>query len=134
MTKLAEATVDLKAGVAKFNADIKGAVSRLIYREDAPDAEAIMLGLAPPKRYGAVGIGRHGNVLQWGYAAPPAKMTPAGRNLFVNCIAYIRKFDGKRPESCQAGKINRHIFTCIRFLSRYDSTTSRAFQGLMNRS
>ncbi|TKJ36958.1 MAG: hypothetical protein CEE38_08610 [Planctomycetes bacterium B3_Pla] len=82
--------------VQKTSTDIKGAVSRLIYPKDAPDAEAIMLGFAPPKRYGAVGIGRHGNVLQWGYAASPSEMTPAGRNLFINCIAYIRKFDGKR--------------------------------------
>ncbi len=43
-------------------------------------------------------ICRHGNFLQWGHAAAPSRMTPAGRNLFVNCIAYIHKFDGERPQ------------------------------------
>ena len=47
--------------------------------------------------YGAVGIGRHGNILQWGYSAPPSRMTEAGKTLFINCICYISKFDGKVP-------------------------------------
>lgn len=64
---------------------------------DSPDAEALVLGFNTGKEYGAVGIGRHGNFLQWGYWAPPSKMTEAGRKLFLNCICYIHKFDGKAP-------------------------------------
>jgi hypothetical protein len=64
---------------------------------DSPDAEALVLGFNTGKEYGAVGIGRHGNFLQWGYWAPPSKMTEAGRKLFLNCICYIHKFDGKPP-------------------------------------
>jgi hypothetical protein len=64
---------------------------------DSPDAEAIVLGFNTGKEYGAVGIGRHGNFLQWGYWAPPSQMTEAGKKLFLNCICYIHKFDDKPP-------------------------------------
>jgi len=65
--------------------------------EDSPDAEVIALGFNRGKEYGAVGIARHGNVLQWGYSDPPSRMTDAGRKLFLNCICYIRQFDGRQP-------------------------------------
>ncbi|MBN2181631.1 MAG: hypothetical protein JW715_06935 [Sedimentisphaerales bacterium] len=74
-----------------------GVVSRAYAFEDSPDAEALVLGLNHGKEYGAVGIGRHGNFLQWGYSAPPSQMTDAGQKLFINCICYIKKFDGKLP-------------------------------------
>jgi hypothetical protein len=49
------------------------------------------------KHYGDIGIGRQGNFLQWGYCDPPSQMTEAGRRLFLNCIHYIHRFDGKAP-------------------------------------
>jgi hypothetical protein len=64
---------------------------------DSPDAEILALGLNRLKSYGDVGIGRHANVLQWGYGDPPSQMTEAGRRLFLNCIHYIRHFEGKTP-------------------------------------
>ena len=72
-------------------------VSRSYGFEDSPDAEAIALGFNRGKEYGAVGIGRHANVLQWGYFDPPSQMTEAGRRLFLNCICYIHRFDGYKP-------------------------------------
>ncbi len=60
--------------------------------EDGNDAEIIALGYNVGKYYGAVGIGRDGNFLQWGYHAPPSQMTAAGKKLFVNCIKYISNF------------------------------------------
>ncbi|MHC4510241.1 MAG: hypothetical protein ACYTAO_15020 [Planctomycetota bacterium] len=72
-------------------------VSRSYGFEDSPDAEAIALGFNRGKEYGAVGIGRHAHVLQWGYFDPPSQMTEAGRKLFLNCICYIHRFDGVRP-------------------------------------
>jgi hypothetical protein len=65
--------------------------------EDSPDAEIIATGLNRIKSYGDVAIGRQGNVLQWGYGDPPSQMTEAGRRLFLNCIHYIRRFDGQAP-------------------------------------
>jgi hypothetical protein len=41
-----------------------------------------------------VGGGRDHNFLQWGFSAPPSKMTSAGGNLFINCVCYIAKFKG----------------------------------------
>jgi hypothetical protein len=64
---------------------------------DSPNAEIITLGVNTGKNYGAVGVGRHGNFLGWGYSAPPSEMTEAGRHLFLNCLHYIRRFDGKAP-------------------------------------
>ena len=64
---------------------------------DSPDAEIIAIGFNLAKEYGAIGIGRQGNFLQWGYGDPPSRMTEAGRRLFVNCIHYIHRFDGKPP-------------------------------------
>lgn len=61
------------------------------------DAETIMLGFATSKPYGAVSIGRHGNFLQWGYGGSPSEMMVSGRRLFINCIVYISKFNGKTP-------------------------------------
>jgi hypothetical protein len=74
-----------------------GVVSRAYGFEDSPDAEALVLGLNGGKEYGAVGIGRQGNFLQWGYSAPPSQMTDAGKKLFINCICYIAQFEGKSP-------------------------------------
>jgi hypothetical protein len=65
--------------------------------EDSPDAEVIVLGFNRGKEYGAVGIGRHANILQWGYFDPPSRMTEAGQKLFLNCICYIHRFDGCKP-------------------------------------
>ena len=76
-----------------------GAVSMIIKPTEQPDAEAILLGFAPGKAYLSTGIGRHDNFLQWGWSAPPSKMTQAGKDLFINCICYIQKFDGKAPQS-----------------------------------
>lgn len=72
-------------------------VARYFGFTDSPDAEIIAYGYNTGKEYHAVGIGRHGNILQWGYSCSPSKMTEAGRNLFLNCIWYIRQFDGKTP-------------------------------------
>ena len=74
-----------------------GVVARAYGFGDSPDAEALLLGFNEGKEYGAVGVGRQGNVLQWGYSAPPAKMTELGRKLFINCICYISQFNGKLP-------------------------------------
>ncbi len=74
-----------------------GVVSRSWGFDDSPDAEVIVAGYNTGKENGAVGVGRHAGFLQWGYSAPPSKMTEAGKKFFLNCICYIHKFDGKRP-------------------------------------
>ncbi len=60
--------------------------------EATANAEPLVLGYNTGKMSGAVAVGRDWNFLQWGFSAPPSKMTPAGRNLFVNCVCYIAKF------------------------------------------
>lgn len=74
-----------------------GVVSRSYGFTDSPDAEVIVHGFNRGKEYKAVGIGRHGNFLQWGYSAPPSQMTEAGQKLFLNCICYIKQFNSKVP-------------------------------------
>ena len=67
-----------------------GAVARPFEATDK--AESLVLGHNAGKMSGAVAIGRDRNFLQWGYSAPPSKLTPAGRNLFITCVGYIAKF------------------------------------------
>jgi hypothetical protein len=74
-----------------------GVVSRSWGFEDSPDAEVLTPGFNIGKESGAVGVGRHGNFLQWGFSAPPSRMTEAGKRFFLNCIWYIHQFDGKQP-------------------------------------
>jgi hypothetical protein len=75
--------------------EVGGVVAFSYGFEDSPDAEILTAGFNVGKESGAVGVGRHGNYLQWGYSAPPSKMTEPGKRFFLNCICYIRKFDGK---------------------------------------
>lgn len=83
---------------SKVYGKIPGSVVARAYGfTDSPDAEALALGFNTGKEYGAVGIGRHGNFLQWGYSLPPSQMTEAGRKFFLNCICYIHRFDGRAP-------------------------------------
>ena len=72
-------------------------VSRKYGFADSPDAEIIAAGFNRGKEHGAAAIGRHGNVLQWGFRGSPSEMSEAGWRLFVNCIVYAAKFDGKNP-------------------------------------
>ncbi len=74
-----------------------GVVSRSWGFNDSPDAEVLTAGYNTGKENGGVGVGRHANFLQWGFSAPPSKMTEAGRRFFLNCVCYIAKFDGKAP-------------------------------------
>jgi hypothetical protein len=73
-----------------------GLVSGLYGFTDSPDAEVFAQGIAG-KGPDTVPLGRHANYFLWGFSAPPAEMTPAGRRLFVNAVSYIRQFDGQRP-------------------------------------
>jgi len=82
--------------VQKAKTSIEGVVCRVRDPENTPELETVMLGFAPGKSYEAAAICRHGNFLQWGHASAPSQMTPAGQDLFVNCIAYIHEFDGQR--------------------------------------
>jgi hypothetical protein len=72
-----------------------GAVSRAWKSGETAGTEALTLGYNTGKMSGAVAVGRDGNFLQWGFSAPPSTMTEAGRRLFLNCICYIAKFDGR---------------------------------------
>jgi hypothetical protein len=91
---------------------------------DSPDAEALVLGFNTGKEYGAVGIGRHGNFLQWGYWAPPSQMTEAGKKLFLNCICYIHKFDGKAPLIHRASS---HRWNAIRLAALINRIKDESF-------
>jgi hypothetical protein len=64
---------------------------------DSPDAEVLAQGYNLSEQYGDVGVGRQASFLQWGYTSPPSQMTDAGRAFFLNCVCYVRKFDGKPP-------------------------------------
>ncbi len=76
-----------------------GAVGRPFDASDSSTAEVLVKGYNTGKMDGAVAVGRDGNFLQWGFSAPPSKMTEAGRRLFLNAVCYISKFDGQKTSS-----------------------------------
>jgi hypothetical protein len=73
-----------------------GLVSDLYGFGDSPDSEAIAQGISE-KGPDNLALGRHANFFLWGFSAPPADMTPSGKRLFVNVVAYMPKFDGQKP-------------------------------------
>ena len=79
----------------------RGVVAKPWQSEEAPGTEILTPGVNTGKMSGAVAVGRHANFLQWGFSAPPAKMTPAGRSFFLNCVVYIAKFNGKSVQAPQ---------------------------------
>ncbi|UCE46959.1 MAG: hypothetical protein JSW47_15275, partial [Phycisphaerales bacterium] len=74
--------------------------------------------------YGAVGIGRHAHVLQWGYFDSPSEMTEAGRKLFLNCICYIHRFDRVRP---LVRRVVSHRLNAIRLALLIDRIKDKSF-------
>jgi hypothetical protein len=94
---------------------------------DSPDAEILALGFNVGKSYGDVGIGRQGNFLQWGYAAPPSQMTDPGRKLFVNCVHYIHKFDGKAPLVRRQGMARTHVPVLAGIINRIKPDQQKDF-------
>jgi hypothetical protein len=103
--------------VQKTREEVGGVVARGAGFTDSPDAEVLARGFNVGKSYGDVGIGRQGNFLQWGYSAPPSQMTEAGRRLFLNCIHYIKKFDGQVPLSRVKSAARTDALRLARFVS-----------------
>ncbi len=63
---------------------------------DSPDAEAISGGVCL-KNAEAVALGRQGNYFMWGFAASPDYMTGEAKDVFVNAVCYIKKYDRQLP-------------------------------------
>ncbi|SEP41484.1 protein-disulfide reductase DsbD domain-containing protein [Mucilaginibacter sp. OK283] len=63
---------------------------------DSPDAESISGGVCL-KNAEAVALGRHGNYFMWGFSASPNHMTDEAKDVFVNAVCYIKKFDHQPP-------------------------------------
>ncbi|MFO1078230.1 MAG: hypothetical protein U1E73_10970 [Planctomycetota bacterium] len=64
--------------------------------EDSPDAEWIASG-RNSKNARAAALARHGNFFHWGFAASPPEMTDEARLVFLNTLAYMRGFAGRKP-------------------------------------
>jgi hypothetical protein len=60
---------------------------------DSPEAEIVSGGINM-KGPRSVAIGRHGSLTLWGFSARPDRLTPSGRNAFVNTVAWTAGFDG----------------------------------------
>ena len=84
-----------------------GMVSRPWGYLDSPEAEVISGGVSA-KSIDAVAIGRHGNMFHWGFAAAPADMLPATREILANAIVYTAK---ACTQPIIARKINEVCFT-----------------------
>lgn len=105
-------------------------VSRAYGFLDSPDTEVIAPGFNTGKEYGAVGIGRHGNFLQWGYGAQPSQMTEAGRRLFINCIHYIHRFDGVIPLVRDTSSQRLNALRLAQIINRISGDQKEFFLGI----
>src|SRR5262245_27379171 len=78
-----------------------GLVSQPYGFEDSPDCEYISSGVNSkgPK---SLSLGRQGNWFLWGFAGDPTQMTDSARQVFLNSIVWMRKFDGKAPIATMA--------------------------------
>lgn len=63
---------------------------------DSPDAEAISGGVCL-KNAEAVALGRQGNYFMWGFSGSPDHMTDEAKDVLVNTVCYIKKFDHQKP-------------------------------------
>jgi hypothetical protein len=86
-----------------------------------PDVE-VFCGGVNEKTPTAAGIWRQGNLLHFGFEQSPEEMNEHGRQLLLNCIAYIARFTEDRPiattPSVFGGPIARPRGTPARWLSR----------------
>lgn len=73
--------------------DDPGLVSSRRYFENAADSE-IVSGGVNMKGVSGVPLVREANRFLWGFAAPPSEMTEEARQVFVNAVVWMRKFDG----------------------------------------
>lgn len=115
--------------VQKTGKSVGGVVARGGGFADSPDAEVLALGFNVAKAYGDVGIGRQGNFLQWGYSASPAQMTEPGRKLFLNCISYIHRFDGKAPLVRRQSIPRSDAVRIAAFINRISGDQKKFFLG-----
>jgi hypothetical protein len=101
-----------------------GLVSRGSRFAEGPDAEVISSGVCG-KDVAAVALARHGNFFLWGFGASPAQMTDEAKKVFVNVVAYMKQFDGKRPIT---HKYNPEMTTTDDVLELAASTTKEQYE------
>ena len=70
-----------------------GLVSSRSSLENREDTEIISGGVNSKGDRG-VAIAREANLFQWGFTGPPEKMSGEARQVFVNAVCYIAKFNG----------------------------------------
>lgn len=90
--------------VHKELANAYGIVSSAEHFRGAADSEIIAGGINDKGDRG-VALVREAHTFYWGFAAPPSQMTDEARKVFVNAVAYIKKFDGQKQT------VYRGVFT-----------------------
>jgi hypothetical protein len=71
--------------------------------DDGADREYIAGGVNS-KGPRSAALARQGNFFQWGFSAAPKAMTEEARTVFLNVLAYMRRFDGCRPLATKTGR------------------------------
>lgn len=82
----------VKSGASANGKYIIGMVAHGEGFNDSPDAESISGGVCL-KNAEAVALGRQGNYFMWGFSASPDYMTDEAKEVFVNVLSYIKKYD-----------------------------------------
>jgi hypothetical protein len=95
-----------------------GIVSQPYGFEDSPDCEYISSGVNSkgPK---SMALGRQGNWFLWGFAGDPTQMTDSARQVFLNSIVWMRKFDGQVPLGHGSDAHRDNALVSVQFLRAY---------------
>lgn len=81
--------------------------------DDSPDCEYISSGVNS-KGPRSAALARQANFFQWGFSASPKAMTEEARTVFLNVLAYMRKFDGCKPLVTRKARSRQWLRTIAR--------------------
>jgi acetyl esterase/lipase len=98
--------------------------------EEAPELEVICGGINS-KTPRAAALWRQGNLLHFGFAPSPERMTEAGKAMLVNAICYISRFTEDRPiVRTPCGFVEDHWITGRARIDRWVADAKHALKEL----
>jgi hypothetical protein len=109
--KCPHAKLEIKAWKVHEQQKMAGLVSSRRFFENADDSEIIAGGVNMKGIHG-VALVREAHRLLWGFIAPPSEMTPEARNVFINALVWIHRFDGHQ-QTAFAGMAARNRIKSI---------------------
>lgn len=93
--------------------------------EDVPDAERILGGINM-KGPGYAAIARHGSFVMWGFHCLPGELTPTGRRLYLNTLAYATAHAGAPVETLRLRPVRTDLLDFLEVFASFYPEERRA--------